>query len=164
MKWKTPPKIKIYEALGCIADNRLEINGLEGKVYSSSKCKVYSITYDPKSKSIMCNDNGSYYIGYLGYPAIAYLMKIGELEFSKEYSNALKAIHWKNLNVKYDKNKGVGVPNYDFNLVINEVNLLLEKKGINLVKFKNYLKNVLKQIKSKNFNLLNDKKLPPEGY
>lgn len=33
MKWKIPPKIKIYEALGCIADKRIEINGNDGKVF-----------------------------------------------------------------------------------------------------------------------------------
>lgn len=93
MRWKNPPIIKIYEALGCIADDRLEINGTKGKVYSSSRKKFYSIRYDSETNSIMCNDNGSYYIGYLGYPAIAYLMKIGELDFSKEYSNSLKGIH-----------------------------------------------------------------------
>jgi len=164
MKWKIPPVIKIYEALGCIADNRLEINGLEGKVYSSSRKKFYTIKYDSSSNSIMVNDNGSYYIGYLGYPAIAYLMKIGELDYSEKYANALKGIYWKYLNVKYDKNNGVGVPDYDFDLVIKEVDLLLEKKGINIVEFKGYLEKVLEQIKSKNLNLLGEKEFPPKGY
>ena len=164
MKWKTPPIIKIYEALGCIADNRLEIENKNAKVYSSSRKKFYTIKHEPKLNSIMVNDNGSYYIGYLGYPAIAYLMKIGELNFSKEYSTALKRIHWKDLNVKYDKNKGVGIPEYDFDSVIKEIDLLIEKKGINITKFKDFLKQTLKQIKSKDLNLLGKKELPPKGY
>ena len=106
MQWKIPPLIKIYEALGCIGDKRLEIKENLGKVYSSSRGKFYSINYDKNSNSIMCNDNGSYYIGYLGYPAIAYLMKIGELGFSEKYAESLKGIHWKDLNTKHNKNKG----------------------------------------------------------
>ena len=164
MKWKIPPIIKIYEALGCIADDRIEINGLEGKVYSSSRKKFYTIKYDSKSNSIMCNDNGSYYIGYLGYPAIAYLMKIGKLDFSYEYANALKGIHWKDLNVKYDRNRGIGVPDYDFEAVINEVDLLVHKRGINIVEFKGFLEKILEQIKFLNLKLLGKKELPPSGY
>jgi len=164
MKWKTPPLIKIYEALGCIGDNRLEINGLEGKVYSSSKGKFYSIRYEPKSNSIMCNDNGSYYVGYLGYPAIAYLMQKGELDFKEIYSTALKGIYWKDLNMKHNRNKGGGVPDYDFNAVIKEVDVLIQEKGVNLTEFRNYLEGVLEQIKSKNLNILGEKELPPVGY
>ena len=164
MKWDIPPLIKVYEALGCIADKRLEINGLEGRVYSSSRNKFYTIIYEPNSNSIMVNDNGSYYIGYLGYPAIAYLMKLGELDFSKEYSMALKGIHWKDLNVKHDRNKGEGIPDYDFEAVIEEVDLLVKKQGIEIHKFKSFLENILEQIKSKNLNLLGEKKPSPKRY
>ena len=73
MRWKNPPKIKVYEALGCIADNRIEVNENEAKVYSSSREKYYTVKYD--RNSIMSNDNGSYWVGYLGYPSIALLMK-----------------------------------------------------------------------------------------
>ena len=164
MKWKTPPLIKVYEALGCIADKRLEINGLEGKVYSSSRKKFYTIRYEPKSNSIMVNDNGSYYVGYLGYPAIAYLMKAGELDFSDEYANALKGIYWKDLNVKHNRNKDKGIPNYDFDAVVKEVDLLIQEKGVDLYKFKGFSENILKQIKLKSLNLLGEKEFPPKGY
>jgi len=59
-----PPLIKIYEALGAIADQRIElIQGLfvEAKVYSSSREKYYTVTYDAANKAIMLNDNGSYW-------------------------------------------------------------------------------------------------------
>ncbi len=164
MKWKTPSIIKIYEALGCIADDRLEINGLEGKVYSSSRNKFYTINYDPKSNAIICNDNGSYYVGYLGYPAIAYLMKTGELDFSERYAKALKGINWKDLNVKHDRNKGRGIPNYDFEAVIEEVDSLIQEKGINMREFKSFLEKVAEQIKAKKFKILGEKVPPPKGY
>lgn len=163
MKWKIPPIIKIYEALGCIADGRLEIDGHQAKVYSSSGRKFYSIRYDPESNSIMVNDNGSYFVGYLGYPAIAYLMQIGELDFSEKFADALKGVHWKNLNSKHDRNKGKGVPDYDFGAVIKEIDLLVQERGIDMVEFKRYLKRILEQFKSKGFNLLGGKQLPPNG-
>jgi hypothetical protein len=31
MKWRHPPLIKIYEALGAIADGRVEVNGMTEK-------------------------------------------------------------------------------------------------------------------------------------
>ena len=164
MKWKIPPVIKIYEALGCIADGRLEVDGLQGRVYSSSRGKFYTIKYDPKANSIMVNDNGSYYIGYLGYPAIAYLMQIGELEFSKTYADALRGIHWKDLNMKYNRNRGAGIPSYDFDAVIQEVNLLLQQRGIDITEFNEFLNRVLSQLKSKKLNLLGRKIRPPKGY
>jgi hypothetical protein len=32
MKWKEPPIIKIYEALGAVADDRVEVEGNSAKV------------------------------------------------------------------------------------------------------------------------------------
>ena len=71
----TPPTMKIYEALGAVADKRLEITGNTAKVYSSSKGKFYTVTYDSATNAIMSNDNACYFVGYLGYPAIAYLLQ-----------------------------------------------------------------------------------------
>jgi hypothetical protein len=155
MKWGIPPIIKIYEALGTVADDRIEINGLNAKVYSSSRKKYYSIKYDPETNSIMANDNASYYIGYLGYPSIAFLMKIGELDFSEKYSKALEGIRWKDINVKF-KN--------DFSKTQKYVDDILVSKGVDLILFHTYLDAVLNQIKSKDLNLLGEKEMPPKGY
>ena len=155
MKWQIPPKIKIYEALGSIADERIEINEAKAKVYSSSKNKFYEIEYDEKNNSIMGNDNASYFVGYLGYPSIAYLMKIGELEFNEKYAEALKEIAWKDIN---QKNKN------DFEKTTKEINEILIEKNINLDEFEKYLETVMNQIKSKQFNLLGKKRFPPKGY
>ncbi len=164
MFWKIPHKIKIYEALGAIADNRLEISSSGVKLYSSSRNKFYSIVYDSKTNSIMCNDNASYFEETLGYPAIAYLMEVGEIDYNKLYSQALKNIYWKELNSKYDKNKGKGVPNYNFDKVVEEIQILLEKKEINIVGFNDYVEKVMQQIIKKKFKILGDKKHPPSGY
>lgn len=62
MKWKHPPITKIYEALGSVADERIELVGSSAKVYSSSRNKFYVVSYEPGA--IMANDNGSYWQGY----------------------------------------------------------------------------------------------------
>jgi len=51
MKWKHPPIIKIYEALGSVADGRVEVSGNTAKVFSSSGNKFYVVSYDPKKTS-----------------------------------------------------------------------------------------------------------------
>lgn len=155
MKWGIPPRIKVYEALGAIADERLEGDGSTGKLYSSSRNKFYEIQYNPKQNAIMSNDNASFFVGYLGYPAIAYLMKIGELDFSQEYANALKGIAWKDVNQKF-KNDFVKTQKY-----ADEV---LEEKGIDMQAFHSFVDTVMDQIREKQFSLLGKKKFPPKGY
>lgn len=155
MLWKIPQEIKIYEALGTIADKRIEINKNTAKVYSSSRNKYYEIIYDKNNNAIMSNDNASYFNQTLGYPSIAYLMKIKELNFNGEYSNALKGIMWKDLNQKYNNN---------FEKTKNHIDTLLKEKGINLDKFQTHIQEVLNQIKSKKLKLLGEKQTPPKGY
>jgi len=106
-----PPIIKIYEALGAIADQRIEIlkdtTSLLGemwsaKVYSSSKEKFYTITYDPKNNAIMMNDNGAYRQGYLGYPGIALLFLTKKLPLNEVFAEYLKNIPRKDINTKHN--------------------------------------------------------------
>jgi len=101
MQWELTPRVKIYEALGVIAHGRVEADGNLGKVYSSSGNKFYTITYNPEIKAIMVNDNASFYKEYLGYPAIAYLMFIGEIRFDMVAAEYLKNIPWKDINQKF---------------------------------------------------------------
>jgi len=90
--WKNPPIIKIYEALGSVVEERLEISDDTAKCYSSSGNKFYDITYSAEQKAIMVNDNGSYWNGYLGYPAIAFLLQTGVLEYTEDYASYFKNI------------------------------------------------------------------------
>lgn len=89
MIWNLPPKFKFYEALGVLADNRLEIidnmgenlfedsnSIIEAKSYSSSRNKFYVIKYDQSQNLIMTNDNLTWYKDLLGYPAISLLCEL----------------------------------------------------------------------------------------
>lgn len=96
--WLEPPVIKIYEALGAVADGRVEVSGNAAKVWSSSRGKAYDVAYDPEARALMANDNGSYWKGYLGYPGIAFLLANGTLPYRAELGELLAGIAWKDIN------------------------------------------------------------------
>ena len=153
MKWKHPPVIKIYEALGSVADNRLEVSGNAAKVYSSSGNKFYEIAYDAAKNAIMANDNGSYWKGYLGYPAIAFLLKAGLLNFRPDMANLLRGIKWKDVNQKFKNDFGKTLEYIEGSLKP------IDKKALSI-----YVREVDRQIIELNLNLLGTKTTPPEGY
>lgn len=155
MRWKEPPVIKIYEALGCIADGRIEMGVDFAKVFSSSGGKAYDVRYSFADNAIMSNDNGSYYAGYLGYPAIAFLMKKGELEFSTEYSEGLKGIKWKDINTEFHN---------DFALTQKHVENIMKERGADLKEFHCFLDRVMQQIKTRKIKPLGVRQAPPAGY
>ena len=153
MKWGTPPDIKIYEALGAVVDGRVKIKGNHAQVYSSSGNKFYAVEYEADSKSIMTNDNGSYWKGYLGYPAIAYLLSIGVLEYVSTLGSLMKGIPWKDINTRF-KN--------DFEKTLSFIlkDLSVEERQ----SLHDYVQQIQKEIRNLNLNLLGKKTLPPEGY
>lgn len=154
--WKAPPPIKVYEALGCIADKRIVEEEGEIRVYSSSRNKYYVIYYDEKNNAIVSNDNGSYYVGYVGYPAIAYLMLKEKLSFNQKYADALKHIHWKDLNTKF---------NNDYFLVEEYIHKHhLQKYNISIKEFKNFIEKVLEEIQILQLQKLSFSSPPPREY
>lgn len=153
MKWKQPPVIKIYEALGAVADGRVEVSGNTVKVYSSSGNKFYDVSYDGDANAIMTNDNGSYWKGYLGYPAISYLFKIGVLEYREDLANLLKEIKWKDINQKFKNDFDKTLPHIEESLT--------ESQKTELSK---YVKEIEQKIVELDLNLLGAKQKPPEGY
>ncbi len=153
MQWETPPIIKIHEALGAVADNRIGIEGNSAKVYSSSGNKFYTVTFDPETNSIMTNDNGSYWKGYLGYPAIAYLMKINKLPYNPDVAMLLSGIAWKDINQKF-KN--------DFDKTLEYI--LSDKTAEQKEEIDKFVQEVFKVIKDTKYKYLGSKTKPPEGY
>ena len=153
MEWKFPPRIKIYEALGCLADGRLEEVGSEIRVYSSSRTKYYTVSFDEPTNAIMANDNGSYWACYLGYPSIAYLMKIKKLPFDGVYAEVLKGISWKELNKKHKNN---------FEKSIREIDQKIEEQGLDIGAFHRFVDEIMLEIASKKYILLGKKQRPPK--
>ena len=104
---KLPPKLKIYEALWAIADQRIEIDNLlwYSGVCSSAgiKWKSYTIVYDPETNTVSSNDSGSMNQGYIGYPAIAFLLKIWKLNYNQGIIPMLKGIDRENIKKQVNK-------------------------------------------------------------
>lgn len=152
MKWEIPPINKVYEALGCIADDRIKINGDTAQVWSSDKSKSYTVKYDSDKNAIIANDNGSYWQGYLGYPSITYLMSIGLIKYDNKIAIAFKNIEWKKLNTQFKNN-------YE---KTNAYALEQAKKnGYDVVDLEKEIKRIYEQIKSLDMNVMEPKlKLP----
>lgn len=154
MRWKLPPRIKIYEALGAVGDKRVKVNGSEGMVTSSSGGKKYHVRFDPEHNSITSNDNGSYWQGYLGYPAIAFLIENGVLHHSVLCAKALENITWKDINTKF-RNDFEQTEAYVKNLAKGKINLqVLEKEVVD----------IYQKIKEMQLQKLDSTEKPPEGY
>jgi hypothetical protein len=124
-KWKKPPPIKVYEALGAIGDGRVRAADSSSppsawEVVSSDGSKTYRVDISADGREISSNDNASYWQGYLGYPAIAVLMARGTLRASAEATRALAGIPWKELNRRF-KN--------DYMRTIAEVARIVAERG-----------------------------------
>ncbi len=122
-KLSLPPKIKILEALGSIADKRFKIideNKIE--MLSSNLDKKYIVII--KDNKVYSNDNGTIYKKYIGYPIIAFLMLKGILPFNQKISDALKGIKWKQLNEKYKSYEKVE------KIIKNKIKMLVSEKEI----------------------------------
>ena len=101
----------------------------------------------------MANDNASFYREYLGYPAIAYLMLIGELSYEPRAAELLKGIPWKDLNETYK---------HDFEETIEHV--FKERTGDERRMIEDEVRSIEEQLRQKHYSLLGQKVRPPEGY
>jgi hypothetical protein len=170
--WPLPPKIKIYEALGAVADNRLKIvsnseiqaglfedqGGQEiivARQYSSSRNKYYTITYNPNTNQIMTNDNATWYVGYLGYPALSLLLHLQVITYDLSILQYFIDIPFKDINQKY---------NNDFTKAQTEINQLLISRGCNTDQMTTSLDNIYDKLSKMKLKPLGTKVQPPQGY
>ena len=151
--WKEPPPIKVYEALGAVADGRIKIDGNTAQCYSSSGNKYYDVSYDPEANAIMANDNGSYWQGYLGYPAIAYLLASGRLDYREAMGELLRGVAWKDINQKF-KN--------DFERSLDHI--LKDIDPATRTALEEYAKKLHRDISILGLARLVERALPPKGY
>ncbi|NPA76705.1 MAG: hypothetical protein GXN93_03035 [Candidatus Diapherotrites archaeon] len=135
--WKLPPRIKVYEAMGAIADGRVRrISDTDFSVLSSDGSRSYHVVVRLDENRIASDDNGSRYKGYLGYPAIAVLMLLGVLPFDKRISKELAGIPWRQLNERFGRYdlterwvlERVSDPEAVKNFVDNVLNALRERR------------------------------------
>ena len=136
--WKMPPKAKIYEALSAVADQRVTITGpTAAQVQSSSHDKIYGVKWSDDISEITSNDNASYWQGYIGYPIIAVLLKIGKLSFNIHISELLAGVPWKVVNNKFKR---------DYDKAINHVLDQIEEKGGNRTEIGQEVEKIYEQL------------------
>ena len=120
-RWKMPPLIKIYEALGALADERVRLEDEQhATVLSSDGKKTYQVEISADGRTISSNDNASYWQGYLGYPAVAVMLKRGLCQVRADIISALAGIRWNELNRRFRNNYG---------RTVEEVMRLVEQRG-----------------------------------
>ncbi len=154
--WQIPPIYKIYEAITCIADKRIETNEnkTEAKIYSSSGNKFYTVEYNPEKGEIMANDNSAWFTDKISYTMIALLMLRGDLKYDKDLEKPLANIFWKKINQKY-KN--------DYAKAAEEVlKSLKDDYDINWIKTE--VEKIYEQVKILKLKKLGKKKFPPKGF
>lgn len=140
---RMPPKIKVLEAAGAVADKRIILtNEKSAEVISSDGTRRYSVYVDLTRGEVCSTDNGTVYRRYIGYPIIAVLMLKGALPYDSKIGEALKGIPWKALNEKYRK----------YAIVESEVKKIASERGVTpeeLEEFKNRVYKKLKKFKLK---------------
>ncbi|MEM0026758.1 MAG: hypothetical protein QXT53_03015 [Ignisphaera sp.] len=136
-KLKLPPRIKILEALGCLADRRIrEIDDNKAVVSSSDGSREYHIYVDVKKGLVYSDDNGTKFRGYIGYPIIAFLMLKGYLPYDEKIAKALAGIPWKKLNESYK----------NYQVVENIVKDFARQNGVSLESIDAFINNTLRQL------------------
>ena len=134
---KLPPRVKVLEALGSIADGRIEIlNDKKARVKSSLGDRVYTVCVDVEKGIAYSDDNGTKYRKYIGYPIIALLMIKGLLPFNERIAKALSGIPWKSINERMKSYK----------LVEQYVKLRVKSRGIEPKEVDDYISKVLSEL------------------
>mgnify|MGYP001772501258 CR=1 FL=1 len=104
-----PPRIKILEAAGSIADGRVKIlrdeaSRVEAIVGSSLGDRSYRVVLSiagPKAVMASSDDNGTRFRGYIGYPIVAVMMLKGLLPRDPVVEEALRGVQWRVLNERF---------------------------------------------------------------
>ena len=133
-----PPKAKVYEALSTVADQRVTITGHRtAQVQSSSHDKTYDVAWSEDMREITSNDNASYWQGYIGYPIIAVLLKLGKLSFNNHIAELMVGVPWKVINDQFKR---------DYDKAINHVLDQLETKGGNRTEIAQEVEKIYEQL------------------
>jgi len=133
-----PPRIKVLEALGSIADGRIALRGKQSAVVrSSTGDRVYRVCIDLDKGIAFSDDNGTKYRKYVGYPILALMMIKGLLPYDEELAKALAGIPWKELNEKYKR----------YAVVEQIVKNMCRTRGVDPSRIDSFIAKVLSELK-----------------
>jgi hypothetical protein len=140
---RLPPKIKVLEAAGAIADARVtSLNDKWFTVRSSEGDREYNVFVDIEKREACSTDNGTRFRGYVGYPILSVLMLKGVLPYDDSIGKALSGIDWKALNEKFKK----------YAIVEEEVKKIAKERGVSpeeIDRFKEVVYDKLKRFRLK---------------
>ncbi|MGC9071199.1 MAG: hypothetical protein ACP5HK_00660 [Acidilobus sp.] len=150
MRLRVPPKIKVLEAAGAIADGRVHMTrGLtpdrfDATVVSSEGDRRYRVVIvkDKEGFRVYSDDNGTKLRGYVGYPILSVLMLSGLLPRDPEVESALKGIDWRKLNETYKKYS-----------VVEEIVLSEASQAVPRERIESFRKKVLAELSRANYLL-----------
>ncbi len=132
---RMPPRIKVLEALGAIADGRVEvINDREAVVKSSDGTRTYRVYIDVSRREVDSTDNGTVHRGYVGYPIISFLMIKRLLPINEGLMQSLRGIPWRKLNEEYRNYAKV-------------MEVIIKDRGLNEVEVNRYIEQVLSMLR-----------------
>ncbi|MEM2007212.1 MAG: hypothetical protein QW154_06210 [Sulfolobales archaeon] len=147
-KLSLPPKIKVLEAMGALADGRIErVGGSSFRVVSSDGTRVYQVYVEMVEQGrfrVCSTDNGTVYRGYAGYPILSVLMVLGYLRRDVDVERALAGIPWRKLNESLKR----------YALVESEVLKLATSRGVSSSRVNTVVAKVMDELK--NLTLLLD--------
>lgn len=143
---RLPPKIKILEAAGSIADGRVKIledkgSKVKAVVESSMGDRSYNVTLEivnPKVFIASSDDNGTRFRGYIGYPIVSVMMVKGVIPRNQEVEESLKGIPWRVLNERLKS----------YERVLEEITRSIEAKGGErlVVKVREFMESVMRDL------------------
>ncbi|MCI4437456.1 MAG: hypothetical protein JHC33_11675 [Ignisphaera sp.] len=137
VRLRAPPRIKVLEALGSIADGRVKVlNEKCANVVSSEGDRVYTVYVDLDEKVVFSDDNGTKFRGYIGYPIIAFLMIKGVLPFDEKLAKALMGIPWRKLNEEYKS----------YSIVEKIVKDIAKQRGVDATVLDSFVSNVMNKL------------------
>jgi hypothetical protein len=103
----------------------------------------------------MPNDNATWYVGYLGYPAISLLLFLDKIQFDKSILPYFADTPFKDINQKY-KN--------DFERANMEIVEMILTRGLDKVKLDTQVDLIYGQLIELKLEHLGHKVEPPVGY
>ncbi|BBL46768.1 hypothetical protein [Metallosphaera sedula] len=140
MRLRQPPRIKVLEALGAIADQRVRKVDDHYEVISSEGDRKYTVSVE--GNNVSSDDNGTRFRNYVGYPIIAVLMLEGRLPYDEELAKALAGIPWRKLNEEMK----------DYSKVEEIVLKRAEEKGVKRERVEEFVNRVMENVRRLGLN------------
>ncbi len=134
MQLSTPPRVKVLEAVGAVAGDRVRVlSESEAEVRASEGDRTYRVFLDTARGLADSDDNGTRFRNYIGYPILAFMMVKGLLPYDEEIGKALKDVKWRSINELFK----------NYRLVERYIKEELKRTGITSERVDSYIASVM---------------------